>query len=47
MDAIVGRFAKLSFATKIIGLPVIAVLALVAVGGFTYQLNRTNHERLA
>jgi len=47
VDAIVGRFAKLSFATKIIGLPVIAVLALVAVGGFTYQLNSTNHERLA
>src|SRR5579859_1187838 len=37
----------MSFATKIIGLPVIAVVALVAVGGFTYQLNSTNHERLA
>ena len=46
MDAIVGRFAKLSFAQKIIVLPVIALVALVAVVGITTQLNRSNRERL-
>ena len=47
MNAIVGRFAKLSFAMKIIVLPVLALLALLAVVGITTQLNNTNSERLA
>ncbi len=46
MNAIVGRFAKLSFAMKIIVLPILAALALLAVVGTTFLLNRTNHERL-
>jgi methyl-accepting chemotaxis protein len=47
VDAIVGRFAKLSFAQKIIVLPALAAVALLVVVGITTQLNRTNRERLA
>jgi methyl-accepting chemotaxis protein len=47
VNAIVGRFAKLSFAQKILVLPGIAAVALLAVVGITTQLNRTNRERLA
>jgi methyl-accepting chemotaxis protein len=46
VDAI-GRFAKLSFAQKILILPGVAAVALVAITFITYTLNRANREQLA